>query len=71
MHKGGNGYSLYVMPYNFQLLVLYTREIIHKMVKVNVKVKLSLCSTKHHAMEAYWESGDVAPRILDLGTRWS
>jgi hypothetical protein len=22
--------------------------------KVNVKVKLSLCLTKHHAMKAYW-----------------
>jgi hypothetical protein len=34
-----------------------------------VKVK-SLCLTKHHAMKAYWGSGDIAPRILDLGTRW-
>jgi hypothetical protein len=37
-----------------------------------IKVKLSLCLTKHHAMKAYWESGCIAPRILDLGTirRW-
>jgi len=21
-------------------------------------------------MKAYWESGNIAPRILDLGTRW-
>jgi hypothetical protein len=21
-------------------------------------------------MKAYWGSGDIAPRILDLGTRW-
>jgi hypothetical protein len=34
------------------------------------KVKLSLCLTKHHAMKAYWRSGGIAPRILDLGTRW-
>jgi hypothetical protein len=36
------------------------------------KVKLSLCLTKHHAMKTYWGSGSgrVAPRILDLGTRW-
>jgi hypothetical protein len=27
-------------------------------------------ATQHHAMEAYWESGGIAPRILDLGTRW-
>jgi hypothetical protein len=33
-------------------------------------VKLSLCLTKHHAMKTYWESGDTAPRILDLDTRW-
>jgi len=34
------------------------------------KVKLSLCLTKHHAMKMYWGSGGIAPRILDLGTRW-
>jgi hypothetical protein len=32
--------------------------------KGKVKVKLSLCLTKHHAMKAYWESGDIVPRIL-------
>jgi hypothetical protein len=35
-----------------------------------VKVQLSLCWTKHHAMKAHWGSGGIAPRILDLGTRW-
>jgi hypothetical protein len=36
------------------------------------KVKLSLCSflTEHHAIKACWGSGGIAPRILDLGTRW-
>jgi hypothetical protein len=29
-----------------------------------------LCLTKHHAMKAYWGSVGIAPRILDLGTRW-
>jgi hypothetical protein len=38
--------------------------------KGKVKVKLSLCLTKHHAMKAYWGSGGIAPFILDLGTRW-
>jgi hypothetical protein len=33
------------------------------------KVNLSLCLNKHHAMKAYWGSGGIAPRILDLGTR--
>jgi hypothetical protein len=37
---------------------------------VKVKVNLSLCLTKHHAMKTYWGSGGIAPRILDLGTRW-
>jgi hypothetical protein len=32
-----------------------------------IKVKLSLCLTKHHAMKTYWGSGYIAPRILDLG----
>jgi hypothetical protein len=35
-----------------------------------VKVKLSLCLTKHHAMKTYGGSEGIAPRILDLGTRW-
>jgi hypothetical protein len=36
----------------------------------NVKLKLFLCLTKHHAMKTYWGSGDIVPRILDFGTRW-
>jgi hypothetical protein len=39
-------------------------------IKLNVKVKLSLCLTKHHAMKTYWTSGGIAPSILDFGTRW-
>jgi hypothetical protein len=34
------------------------------------KLKLSLCLTKQHAMKTYWGSGGIAPRILDLSTRW-
>jgi hypothetical protein len=30
----------------------------------------SLCLTNHHAINAYWGSGGIAPRILYLGTRW-
>jgi hypothetical protein len=37
---------------------------------IKVKVKLSLCLTKQHAMKVYWRSGGIIPRILDLGTRW-
>jgi hypothetical protein len=40
------------------------------LVKAKVKVKFSLCLTKHYDMRAYWGSGGIAPRILDLGTRW-
>jgi hypothetical protein len=29
-----------------------------------VKVKLSLCLTKYHAMKAYWGSGGIAPLII-------
>jgi hypothetical protein len=36
----------------------------------NQKVRLSLCSTKHHAMETYWLSGGAAPHILNLRARW-
>jgi hypothetical protein len=24
----------------------------------------------HHAIKAYWRSGVIVPRIVDLGTRW-
>jgi hypothetical protein len=34
-----------------------------------VKVKLSLCLPKHHAMKTYWGRGGIAPRI-NLETRW-
>jgi hypothetical protein len=26
--------------------------------------------TEQHAMKAYWGSGGIAPRIVDLGTTW-
>jgi hypothetical protein len=41
--------------------------------KVKVKgkvVPVLFRLTDHHAMKAYWESGGIAPRFLDVGTRW-
>jgi hypothetical protein len=43
--------------------------------KLNCKVKKgkvvpALFLTKHHAMKAYWGSGCITARILNLGTRW-
>jgi len=35
-----------------------------------LKVKLSLYLTKHHAMNKYWGTAGTAPCILNLGTRW-
>jgi hypothetical protein len=35
-----------------------------------VQVKLSLCLSKHHTTKTYWESGGIAPRILDPSARW-
>jgi hypothetical protein len=40
-------------------------------IQVKVKAKLSLCLIKHHTMKTYWENGGIAPRIIDLGTRWT
>jgi hypothetical protein len=37
---------------------------------MKVKVKLSLCLTKHHAMKTYWGSRSIPPRIHSLGARW-
>jgi hypothetical protein len=43
--------------------------------RFKVKVKLSLCLTKHHTMKAYWASGVTAPLILFTsaldGNEWS
>jgi hypothetical protein len=56
---------------NRNLVFFATRSVVYcDAVKVKVKVKLSLCLTKHHAMKTYWGSGGIAPRIIDLGTRW-
>jgi hypothetical protein len=46
------------------------KRMLYLMKIAKVKVKLSLCLTKHHAMKTYWGSGSIAPRILDLCTRW-
>jgi hypothetical protein len=35
-----------------------------------VKVKLSLCLAKHHAMEMYWRVEVELHAFFDLGTRW-
>jgi hypothetical protein len=32
--------------------------------QLKLKVKLSLCTTKHRDMETYWGSGGIAPRIV-------
>jgi hypothetical protein len=45
----------------------YVCDILYILLKV--KVKFSLCLCMHHAMETYWGSGGIAPRILDRGTR--
>jgi len=39
--------------------------------KVKGKVVPGLL-TEHHAMKmkTYWGSGSIAPRIIELGTRW-
>jgi hypothetical protein len=34
------------------------------------KAKFPLYLTKHHTIKTYGGSGGIAPRILDLGTRW-
>jgi hypothetical protein len=59
--------------YQFNLRSLFAN-------KVKVKVKFFLYKSKvkvvpvllikHHAMKAYWGNGSIAPRILDLGSRW-
>jgi len=40
------------------------------MVKVKGKAPV-LFLNEHHIMKVFWGIGGIAPRILDLGTRWS
>jgi hypothetical protein len=51
-------------------LTLRTNVIVFKFYgKGKVKV-VPVLFTEHHALKAYWGSGDIAPHILDFGTRW-
>jgi hypothetical protein len=34
------------------------------------KIVPVLFLTEHKVMKVYWESGGIAPSILDLSTRW-
>jgi hypothetical protein len=56
------------LPYKLLRYVAYVsvgnQGIPEKYTKVKVKVKLSLCLTKHHAMRTYSGSRGTAPRIL-------
>jgi len=45
-------------------------DLLFPLIKGKVKVKLSLCLTKHHTVKTYWVSGCTAPCILKLGTTW-
>jgi len=37
---------------------------------LNVSKVVPVLLTEHHAMKAYWSSEGIAPRILDLDTKW-
>jgi hypothetical protein len=56
---------------SFILILLIINTIII-ILKVRVKVKLSLCSflTEHHAIKAYWGMDVYLYAFFDLGTRW-
>jgi hypothetical protein len=47
-----------------------TRELVPYLVVSKVKVKLSMCLTKHHTMKAYWRAEVQLHAFFDLGTRW-
>jgi hypothetical protein len=46
-----------------KVLACFKAEAPHYIPLVKVKVKLSLCLTKHHAMKTYWGSRGIAPVI--------
>jgi hypothetical protein len=50
---------------------LYFRSLMQSFnIKARGKVVPVHFLTEHHAMKAYWWSGGIAPRILELGSRW-
>jgi len=51
-------------------LVGYTLKYRHISHASKVKVKLSLCLTKHHAMKTHWGVEEQLHSFFDLGTRW-
>jgi hypothetical protein len=56
-------------------LVMLVFQVLHsfcwyqKGLQIKVKIKLSLCLTKHHVRNTY-EGGCIAPRIINPSTRW-
>jgi hypothetical protein len=62
-----NPIMLYCSVYILQWLTVSAQDYDSK---VNVKVKLSLCLNKHHAMKAYWEVEVYLHSFFELGTRW-
>jgi hypothetical protein len=68
--------SLYAKPCGAMGCVCYciSSHVTDITLHTKVKVKLSLCLTKYHAMKAYWGSGRIAPpfitSVLD-GGEWS
>jgi len=50
--------------YNSNTVPMAIKTMIFTIIMVMVKVKLSLCLTKHYAMKTYWGSGGIAPHIL-------
>jgi hypothetical protein len=73
-----NIYLLCLITRHFfkRVFILFSLNVINRYglclpgVRFERKVKLSLCLTNHCAMNTYWESGGIIPRILDLDTRW-
>jgi hypothetical protein len=43
---------------------LYVFVLDHVNIIIIIKVEVTSCLTKHHAMNTYWQSGGIAPRIL-------
>jgi hypothetical protein len=42
----------------------------YEMLRKGKVVPVLFILTEHHAIKAYWGSGGIDLRILDLGTRW-
>jgi hypothetical protein len=65
-------WKIYLKIYNIYCFLLTISHTAFEVFFTASKIRVNwfLCLFKHRVMKTYWGSGDIAPCILDLYTRW-